>query len=69
MVALGDESGMTDDPRTLPATQRLGSRCGAFPWMRFGPMWGSPMAAIPYAAKLTPVRPSVKRGRVSKSLF
>ena len=68
MAALGDESGMADDhaPYPLPSAWvqvRRVPLAGIRPNMRI------PTGTVPYVAKLTPGRPSVKRGRVLKSPF
>jgi hypothetical protein len=52
-----------------PLHRARGSRYRAFPRVRFGPTYDPPLRTITYAAKLTPARPFVKRGSVSKSLF
>ena len=68
MAVTSDESAQktTSHPTRYPAP---GSRYGVFPWTRIDPMWESPKGAIPYAANLTPSRPSVKREPVPKSPF
>ena len=66
MAALGDESGMVDDhaPYPLPSLW-VPVRC--VPLVGIRPNVQIPAGTLPYPAKLTPGRPSVKRGRVSKS--
>ena len=58
MAALGDKSGMADDHAPYPLHSA---------WVQ---VWMEvPQRTSLYAAKLTPGRPSVKRGRVLKSPF
>ena len=72
MVSMGDESGVADDHAPYPLASarvqvryepRYVSRVGIRPNVQI------PTGTLLYAAKLTPGRPSVKRGRVSKSPF
>ncbi len=57
MAALGDKSGTADDHAPYPLHSA---------WVQ---VWRSPQRTSSYAAKLTPGRPCVKRGRVLKSPF
>ena len=68
MAALGDDSGMANDHAAYPLPSAWDPGAVRSP-DQIRPNVPIPLGAIPYAAKLTPGRPFVKRRLVVKSLF
>ncbi len=69
MAATSDESGTADDHAPYPLPRSQGPGAVRSPGLESALCADPPKGVIPCVAKLTPSRPSVKRGLVSKSLF